>query len=45
MCDANIRQYHEIVKFFPPQKWGDFSWEMGTHMLISLGVKIKKPEH
>jgi len=45
MSDANIRQYHEIGKFFPPQKWGDFSLELGTLHVNKLGVKIKKPEH
>lgn len=44
MCDAKITQYHEIVKFFPPQKWGDFSLELGTVHNNKLDVKIKKPE-
>lgn len=45
MCDAKITQYQEIVKFFPPQKWGDLSWDLGTTHDNKFHVKIKKPEH
>ena len=39
-----FRQYHDLVKFFPPQKWGDFLQDLGMVAVYKFCAKIKKPE-